>query len=405
MTDQEITIQLPETRDNAENATKRIAIIGGGPSGLSCGYFLARLGYKPTIFESEMRPGGMLVQAIPAYRLPRETLAREIRMIENMGVTINTEQKLGRDFTIAGLQESGYDCIYIAIGAPLDSKIDIPGIDAGGVRGAIPFLREYNIRGSVPVGRKVVVIGGGNCAIDAARTALRLDADVTIVYRRTQDEMPAYAEEVEEAIQEGVKIITLANPEEIVVKEGKAAGVKCARMKLGEFDRTGRRRPESDENTFILEADQILVAIGQTLNCDAVIDKHDIKVKDGSHIVIDPATGMTSVAGIFAGGDAVTGPDSVISAVAAGEHAAVGIDEYLTGEKHAFWREEKVNDTAFDPEADPVPYPRAKLNLIPVERRRNNFDEVEKPWTEGEAVRQAKRCLRCDYGKECVKPD
>ncbi len=405
MTDQEITIQLPETRDNAENAAKRIAIIGAGPSGLSCGYFLARLGYKPTIYESEMRPGGMLVQAIPAYRLPRETLAREIRMIENMGVTIQTEQKLGRDFTIAGLQEAGYDSIYIAIGAPLDSRIEIPGIDSEGVRGAIPFLREYNIRGSVPVGKKVVVIGGGNCAIDAARTALRLDADVTIVYRRTQDEMPAYAEEVEEAIQEGVKIITLANPEEVVVEDGKATGIKCTRMKLGEFDRTGRRRPESDENTFTLEADQVLVAIGQTLNCDAVIDKRDIKIKNGSQIAIDPATGMTSATGIFAGGDAVTGPNSVIAAVAAGEHAAVGIDEYLTGEKHAFWREEKANDTAFDPDADPMPYPRAKLNLIPVERRRNNFDEVEKPWTEGEAVRQAKRCLRCDYGKECVRPD
>ena len=401
MTDQEITVQLPEIREDAKNAVRKVAIIGGGPAGLSCAYFLARMGYRPLIFEAEMRPGGMLAQAIPAYRLPRETLAREIRMIENMGVSIRTEQRLGRDFTLHGLLEQGYESIFIGVGAPLDSRIDIPGIEAQGVRGAIPFLREYNIRGSVPVGRQVVVIGGGNCAVDAARTALRLDAKVTIIYRRTQDEMPAYAEEIEEAIQEGVEIITLANPQEILVKDGKVCAIRCARMKLGQFDRTGRRRPEEGDDVFMLEADQVLVAIGQTLDCKSVLDIEGIETRDGSRIIADPVTGMTSMPGIFAGGDAVSGPDSVISAVAAGERAAVGIDEYLTGERHAFWREEKVNDTEFDPDADPLPYARAKMNLIPVERRRNNFDEVEKPWTEGEAVRQAKRCLRCDYGKKC----
>jgi NADH-quinone oxidoreductase subunit F len=402
MTDQEITIQLPEIREDTKNAVRKVAIIGAGPAGLSCGYFLARLGYRPTIFEAEMRPGGMLAQAIPAYRLPRETLAREIRMIENMGVTIRTEQRLGRDFTISALQENGYEAIFIGVGAPLDSRIDIPGIDAQGVRGAIPFLREYNIRGSVPVGKKVVVIGGGNCAVDAARTALRLDAAVTIIYRRTQDEMPAYAEEIEEALQEGVEIITLANPQEIIVHEGKVSGIRCARMKLGQFDSTGRRHPEEGDDIFLLDADQILVAIGQTLNCGEILDTEQIKTRKGSQIMVDPITAMTSMPGIFAGGDAVSGPDSVISAVAAGERAAVGIDEFFTGERHAFWREEKDNDTAFDPDSDPLPYPRAKMNLIPVERRRNNFDEVEKPWTEGEAVRQAKRCLRCDYGKSCT---
>ena len=405
MADQEITVQFPEIRDNQVNAGRKIAIVGAGPAGLSCGYFLARLGYRPVIFEAEVRPGGMLVQAIPAYRLPRETLAREIRMIENMGVAIETGKRMGRDFTLQSLRDEGYESIFIGVGAPLDSQLKIPGIEMDGVRGAIPFLHEYNIRGSVRVGKKTIVIGGGNCAIDAARTAVRLDSDVTIIYRRTQEEMPAYAEEIEEAMQEGVKIIALASPLEVMGKGGKAAGLKCARMKLGEFDRTGRRRPVHDQDTFMLEADQILVAVGQTLDTTALIDLPDIRLREDGWIDINPRTGMTSVPGIFAGGDAVSGPASVINAVAAGENAAVGIDEYLTGGRHAFWREEKQNDTAFDPEADPMPYPRAKMNLIPVERRRNNFDEVEKSWTEGEAVRQAKRCLRCDYGKQCVRQD
>ncbi len=402
MADQEITVQLPESQENPANAARKVAIIGAGPSGLSCGYFLARLGYRPTIFEAEVRPGGMLVQAIPAYRLPRETLAREIRMIERMGVTIETGKRLGTDFTIKSLQDQGYESIYIAIGAPLDTTVDLPGLDVEGVTGAIPFLREYNIRGSVPVGQKVVVIGGGNSAIDAARTAVRLGSDVTVVYRRTQDEMPAYAEEVEEAIQEGVKIITLASPVEVISENGKAKTLKCTRMKLGEFDHSGRRRPVKDEDTFDLEADQVILAVGQTLDCEKLIDNKDIKIKNGSRIIIDDATSMTSVPGIFAGGDSVLGAASVIEAIAAGEHAAIGIDEYLTGAQHAFWRSEKENDTAFDPDSDPLPYKRAKLNLMPVERRQNNFDEVEKAWTEGEAVRQAKRCLRCDYGKNCA---
>ncbi len=399
MVDQEKEMQLPEIRANEENAKKKIAIIGGGPAGISCAFFLARLGYKPVVFEKEARPGGMLVQAIPAYRLPRETLAREIRLVENMGVKIKTGKALGRDFTIQSLKDDGYEAVFAAIGAPEGIRVELPGCDAKGVADAMAFLREYNIRGSVPVGRKVVVVGGGNAAIDAARTAIRLGADsVTVLYRRTREEMPAYAEEIEEALQEGVSIEALTAPEEIVSVKGKVTGVKCLHMHLGEFDRSGRRRPEADKDeSFIVAADQVIMAVGQTL--DGSVFGDALALDDRGWVKADPVTGKTSLEGVFAGGDSVTGPMSVVHAIGDGERAAVGIDQLLSGEKHAFWRAEQENTTDYDPDSDPVPYPREKLRMMPVDKRRSNFDEVEQSWNESEAVRQARRCLRCDYGK------
>jgi NADH-quinone oxidoreductase subunit F len=408
MVDQEVVIQVPEVRHNEQNAARKIAIVGAGPAGLSCAYFLARLGYRPTVLESEPRPGGMLVQTIPAYRLPRETLAREIRMIEQLGVTIETNKKLGRDFTLQDLRDKKYDAIFVGIGAPESFGLGIMGEDAEGVVMALPFLREYNIRGSVPVGKKVVVVGGGNAAIDAARTALRLGAEiVTVLYRRSQEEMPAYAEEVREAIYEGIKLMPLTHPVEILkASDGKVSGVKCMTMKLGDYDRSGRRSPTADgADQFTLEADQVIGAIGQTLQAGKLFELKDaeIKMTQNKFIYADSVTGQTSVPGIFAGGDAASGPWSVVAAIGAGERAAVGIDQFLTGEDHAFWREEKVVDTDFDPDVDPVPYPRESVRSIPVEKRKHNFDEVELSWNENVAQRQAKRCLRCDYGKTVTR--
>jgi NADH-quinone oxidoreductase subunit F len=399
MVDQEITVQLPEVRENSDNAKRKIAIVGAGPAGLSCAFFLARMGYKPTVFESEPRPGGMLVQTIPAYRLPRETLAREIRMIERMGVEIITMKKLGRDFTLAGLKDDGYEAVFLGIGNPDGIKPVIPGSDADGVDEAVAFLREYNIRGSVKCGSKVVVVGGGNAAIDAARTARRLGAEVTVVYRRTRDQMPAYAEEIDEAIQEGVVIQTLVNPIEIVVKDRKVQGVRCVEMKLGDFDTTGRRKAENSQESFVLDADQIIFAIGQTIDFTGITSDIPLEYLSKTRIKINMINGQTSVPWIFAGGDLTSGPSSVIEAIACGERAAAGIDEMFTGENHAFWHAVRKVDTSYDPEADPVPYKRERLPLLSVDRRQNNFDEVEMPWVEAEAVRQSKRCLRCDYGK------
>jgi NADH-quinone oxidoreductase subunit F len=399
MTEEEGTIQLPEIRGNGENAKRKVAIIGAGPAGLSCAYFLARLGYKPKIFEAERRPGGMLVQTIPAYRLPREVLAKEVRMIERLGVKIETRKRLGKDFTLKGLRDQGYEAVFIAVGAPHGSRLGIPGEDSEGVVEAIRFLREYNVKGSVPVGKKVVVIGGGNAAVDAARTAIRLGAEsVTILYRRTRGEMPAYAEEIEEAEREGVHLKTLIAPTAIVSQNGHATGVKCRRMTLGDFDRTGRRRPIASVGAeFVVEADQVIAALGQNLDPKEILDGVELSLTQGNYINVNPVTGQASIPWIFSGGDAVTGPASVVWAVGAGEKAAIGIDQYLTGEKHAFWRTDKEPDVFFDPDADPVPYPRAEIRSIPVAKRRKNFTEVELHMSETVALREAKRCLRCDY--------
>ena len=388
-----------ECRPDPENTKRRVAIVGAGPAGLSCAYFLARLGYRPTVFEAQNRPGGMLVQAIPAYRLPRATLAREIRMIRNMGVEIRTGKRLGRDFSLKDLRRRGYKAVFLAVGAPQGVRLGIPGEKAKGVSDGIEFLRAYNLRGASHVGRRVAVIGGGNVAIDVARTAIRLGAkNVTVYYRRTREEMPAYEEEIEEAVKEGIRFLFLVAPREVLVKRGRAHGLRLCRMTLGSFDRSGRRRPEQkDGDEFIAEADQIVAAIGQSLEPGAWTDGVGLKRSERGWIHADPVTRSTSVEWIFAGGDAVTGPASVVEAIADGEKAAVAIDARLSGESHAFWRNERAVDTFFDPDAEPVAYGRAAGKRLPLRRRKDNFEEVEQCWKAKTAIREAARCLRCDY--------
>jgi NADH-quinone oxidoreductase subunit F len=400
MVDQEVIIQRPEAREDAANARRRVAIVGAGPAGLTCAYFLARLGYRPVVHEAAPRPGGMLVQTIPAYRLPRETLAREVRMIESLGVEIRTGQVLGKDFTLRTLRDEGCEAVFLGVGAPDGATLELPGADSPNVVESIRFLRQYNIRGSVPVGRRIVVVGGGNAAIDAARTALRLGAEqVTVVYRRSREQMPAYAEEIEAAIEEGVVLLTLMNPERFEVVDGKVAAVHCRRMTLGDFDHTGRRRAAGADVTEVLPADQVILAIGQRLDAARLLAPFTAELTAEGWLRADPVSGQTSLPWLFAGGDAASGPSSVVAAIGAGERAAVGIDKFLTGADHAFWREYHEVRTDYDPEQDPVDYPRAEVTMIPVERRRANFEEVERPWSEGIAVRQARRCLRCDFGK------
>jgi NADH-quinone oxidoreductase subunit F len=359
------------------------------------------MGYKPVVFEAESKAGGMLVQTIPAYRLPREEIAREVRMIEQMGVTIQTGKRMGKDFTLKSLKEQGYEAVFVGVGAPHGSQLGLPGDKLEGVADAMSFLREFNLTGKTKVGENVVVVGGGNAAIDAARCALRLGAKtVNVIYRRTRAEMPAYAEEIDEAQREGVRLNVLVAPMEIVGEFGKVKGIKCKKMVLGEFDKTGRRSPKAGDEEFVMAADQVIGAIGQSLNTNEMLNGTDLRLNKRQYIDTNPMTCQTSVPWIFAGGDASTGPSSVAEAVGQGEKAAIGMDQFLTGSAHAFWREEKQVDTFFDPEADPVLVPRAKMRMIPVAKRRCNFAEVELTWEESTAVREAKRCLRCDF-KEC----
>ncbi len=399
LSDQEDGLKLPALVKDEAKAKRRIAVVGAGPAGLSCAYFLARMGYKPTVFEAEAKPGGMLIQAIPSYRLPRNVLSREIAMIKGMGVQIKTGQRLGKDFTLKGLKEKGFEAVFLGVGAPQGMGLGMKGDDAKGVTEAIEYLKEYNLTGKARTGKNVVVVGGGNAAVDAARTALRLGAkSVTVAYRRTRAEMPAYAEEVEEAEREGVKFEFLVAPLELAVKAGALSSVKVRRMELGEFDKSGRRKPVAKGGSdFVLEADQLIAAVGQTLKPNEILDGAALKLNERDYVAADPVTGQTSVEWVFAGGDAVTGPSSVVEAIGAGEKAAVGMDRYLGGTGTVSWRTYKTVDTFFDPDAAPVMTPRAKAALISVARRKGSFAEVETTWSTGTALCESRRCLRCDY--------
>lgn len=404
MVDQEVTIQHPEVLLNPRNAERKIAIIGAGPAGLSCAYFLARLGYTPRVYEAEERPGGMLVQTIPAYRLPREVLAREIRMIEQLGVEIITGKRLGQDFSLSSLREEAYEAVFLGIGAPGSTRLGIPGEDLEGVDHAVDFLRQYNIRGSAPVAKELVIIGGGNAAVDAARTAVRLGAEkVTIVYRRTRGQMPAYAEELDAAEEEGIVIRGLMQPVALLADDrGRVRAVRCMPMELGGFDRSGRRRPtDAGRSAIEISCAQVIAAVGQQPPERSLYDSRiaDALLDDQGYIKVDPASGLSGLDWLFAGGDCVTGPASVVAAIGAGERAAVGIDRYFTGENHAFWRVDREVDVAFDPDAAPVKQGREALKTLDVRRRMNSFEEVELPWHESVALMQAARCLRCEYGK------
>jgi NADH-quinone oxidoreductase subunit F len=404
MTEQETEPVLPAVIENAANAAKKVAVVGAGPAGLSCAYFLARLGYKPVIFEAEPSAGGMLVQAIPAYRLPREELGREISMIEGMGVKLETGKALGKDFTLQSLRDQGYEAVFLGVGAPRGTSIGVPGEDGPGVADGLKFLKQYNVEGQAEVGTKVAVIGGGNSAIDAARTALRLGADsVTILYRRTRAQMPAWGEEIDAADEEGITIMPLVAPKEIVRDaSGTVTGVLCQQMALGDYDRSGRRRPVAGRNPdFVVECDQVIAAIGQALDADELIDGQPVELQHG-WFKTDANTGRTSVDWLYAGGDAVTGPASVVEAIGAGEKAAVAMDEQLSGANHAFWRREVEVDVLFDPDAEPVAYDRAGVACLDPGERARSFDEVELSWAAEVACAEAKRCLRCDYGKVCA---
>jgi len=392
---------VPECKVNPVNSKKKIAIIGAGPAGLSCAYFLCRMGYKPKIFEAESKPGGMLVQTIPPYRLPRNILEAEIQMILNLGATLISNKKLGKDFTLESLKSEGYDAVFLGVGAKLPVKLNIPNENSQGVTDALTYLKEYNLKDHVYTGKNVIVIGGGNAAIDSARTAIRLGANmVTIVYRRSREEMPAWQEEIEEAEKEGIKILTLIAPKEIITNNNKVYALKCMKMKLGDFDSSGRRKPIPDSNSeFLIETDHIISAIGQKVDLKEIFNGLSLKTTSSNTIQINKLTGQTSIDWLFSGGDVVSGPSSVVEAISAGERAAFGIDLFLTKENHAFWRKEINISTSFDPDADPVPFNREDPELIPVADRKNNFCEIELSYNENTAIMQAKRCLRCDFGK------
>ncbi|MCR4404084.1 MAG: NADH-quinone oxidoreductase subunit NuoF [Candidatus Acetothermia bacterium] len=380
---------------------EKVAVIGSGPAGLSCAAELAKLGYPVTVFEALPVAGGMLAVGIPEYRLPKRILQADIRAIESLGVEIKTNTALGREITLDGLFAQGYKAIFIAIGAHKSLKLGLPGEEAEGVLPAMDFLTAVNLGKKVQLGPRVGIIGGGNAAVDAARVARRLlrDGEVTIIYRRTRAEMPAYPEEVEAALEEGIAIEFLAAPVEILSSNGKLEGVKLVRMELGEVDETGRRRPiPIPGSEFTLELDTLIAAIGE--EPEIPFQDGQVRVSKWKTIEVDPETFATGRPGVFAGGDVVSGPGTVIEAIAAGKVAAQSIDSYLRGlpltREYRLTRPSVYIPPVELSEEEVIQARRPAMPLLRPEERASNFKEVELGLTEEQAIKEARRCLRCD---------
>ncbi|MGI6777654.1 MAG: NADH-quinone oxidoreductase subunit NuoF [Acetivibrionales bacterium] len=373
---------------------KSIGIIGAGPSGLTCGYYLARLGYSVDIYEAQPVAGGVLAFGIPEYRLPNDVLQREIKLIERVGVKVHLNTEVGKDVTFYQLRDR-HDAIYIATGTQFSNRINIPGENLKGVYHGLDFLRDVNLKKEVKVGKKVAAIGGGNTAIDAARTALRLGADeVTIIYRRAIDDMPADKREIRDAIEEGIKIIPLAAPLEFI-GDSRVNQVKCIKMELDKFDSSGRRKPKPiPESEFIVEADMVIPAVSQFSDLP-FINKEEVEVTKWGTFVTDKDTLMTRMKGVFAGGDVVRGSDVVITAIADGKKAAQEIDKYLGGNGVLNSGEDIEIPKAAD-EKELVEHERFPMKFLDPEVRKTNFDEVAVGFHKLNAIAEAMRCLRCD---------
>jgi formate dehydrogenase major subunit len=314
---------LPKPRKQA------VAVVGSGPSGLMAAWDLTRMGFPVTIFESLPEPGGMLRVGIPKFRLPKDILAVEIERLKGLGIKIRTNTPVDEELFSGLLKGSEFQAIFIAAGALKNQRLGIPGEDCERVVSGVDFLRKFNLGEDVKVGQKVAVVGGGNVAMDVARTAIRLGAcEVSVLYRRSRQEMPAFDEEIEAAEKEGAKMQYLVAPVEVLSENGRVTGVKCIRMQLGEVDETGRRRPVPIEGSeHAVDAEMVIAAIGQS--ADLSFLGREIEVLKGA-IAVDPLTMGTNLPGVFAGGDAVSGPASVIEAMVAGRTAAVSVGRYLS---------------------------------------------------------------------------
>ena len=375
-----------------------VAIIGSGPAGLTCAYYLIKEGIPVTIFESLPVLGGMLSVCIPEYRLPRKILDYEIERILNLGVEIVTGVTVGKDVTIGKLFKKGYKAAFIAVGAQKSRKLGIPRENTGSVIHGIEFLRNINLGKKVKIGNHVVVVGGGNAAIDSARVALRLGKKVTIVYRRSRKEMPAEASEVEMAENEGVRILYLTTPEKIIYKNGKLKGLECIKLYLGNADESGRRRPLPIPNSsFLIEADTIIPAIGQSVDSTFASGKSKIEFTRAGTIKVDKLTLATNLPGIYAGGDVVNGPSTVTESMAAGKNAASSIVQYLRGEpvKRTPTIKKKKEVDKKPEEIEVGERSREKIAIAPARKRIHNFEEVVNDYSKTQAVREAKRCLKC----------
>lgn len=388
----------------AKTHSEKIAIVGSGPAGLTAAYELAKMGYPVTVFERASKPGGSLRYCIPEYRLPETVLDAEIDYIKDTGVEIHTDTTIGKDFTIDILKKQGYKAIFIATGAHHCASLNIEGEDLNGVLHALDFLKEVHVGNRVELGSKAAVIGGGNVAIDAARTARRLGTDeVVIIYRRSEEEMPAHHKEIEEARLEGVKFHFLATPKRFLGKNDKVVGVECIKTALGPPDESSRRRPVKVEGSeFVVPVDSVLLAIGEMPDISFLPKK--VEAAKGNRIVVDEVTLETKMPGVFAGGDAVTGPASVIEAITAGKKAAVSIDRYVRGLDLKSGRTKEVPEIKWVSKAGNLEKkPRQTMSCLEPDERIHCFKEVEVGLTPEAGLMEAHRCLFCGPCSECLE--
>jgi len=378
---------------------KKVAIVGAGPAGLSAAYYLAIEGYKPIIFEAMPEAGGMLRYGIPAYRLPKDILDDEVDEILELGAELRTDQRLGKDFTLEELQKD-YDAVFLGLGAQAGTTLGVENEDLPGVMSGVDFLRSIGLREPIEIGKRVAVVGGGNVAIDAARSALRLGAEkVYLIYRRSRAEMPAHDIEIEEAEHENVELVLLANPTRVIGKD-KIEAVECIRMALGEPDASGRRRPEPQAGSeFTLEVDNLIAAIGQAIDGTGAEN-----AMNGKYMAADPKTMQTAISGVFAAGDAVTGPDAAIQAVAGGRDAAFAIIQYLKGEEIDLGPSKPFSAVRGGVTAADLGVSKAKRPPMPaleLDKRLGigNFTEVELGYSQPDALKEVQRCLECG----CIK--
>ncbi|MFH1169435.1 MAG: FAD-dependent oxidoreductase [Chloroflexota bacterium] len=381
------------------------AIIGSGPAGLTAARDLARMGHRATVFEALPVAGGMIAVGMPRFRLPREVRQADIEDIIRLGIEIRTSTPVGSELTLEDLRRQGYEAILIATGAHKNQRLNIPGENLLGVINSITFLQALNLKQPVTVGSRVVVIGGGYTAIDSARTAIRLNCDrVQIIYRRSLEEMPATPEEVAEAQEEGVEIEYLAAPVRVIGEDGRVKGIECIRMRLGEPDRSGRRRPIPVEGSeFFIKADTVIVAVGQRADLSFLGENH-ILSQGRRHIAVDHLTMATEILGVFAAGDVAGEPGPMIDAIAAGRRAAVAIDRFLRGEELSREATGRLKPVEVNPEEVFVPQiPRQEMPRLKPEARVGNFEEVALGFTPDMAAKEAARCLNCGGCSLCLE--
>ncbi len=384
---------------------EKIAIIGAGPAGITAAYELAKIGYPVTVFERMSEPGGMMRYCIPDFRLEKFVVLNEIAYIKDLGVEIKTGVEFGKDITIESLRKDGYGAIFLAIGTQLSMKLNVPGEDLKGVINAVDFLRTLALGEHIDVGEKVAVVGGGNSAIDAARISIKLDAkEVMILYRRSREEMPALPSEIAEAERDGVKFCFLVTPKQIIGESGKVKAIECLRMRLGEPDESGRRRPvpiSFSEHQY--EVDTVIPALGQVAEPACIPKELLDKQARAPSLKVDPLTLETNVPGVFAGGDIATGPASIIEAVGAGKKAAISINLYLTGQDLRKGRDENIEETTWVKNWGSIEK-KARRYEPPPEKPHVSFEEaaeyLEK--TKQKAMFEAFRCLGCGPCAECL---